>query len=147
MTPGPGIEPGPHRGRRALSPLRHPCSPPLILGKLRKNLTEERKVGRARPPPLPHLLYPSAQGLDLPLICWSRAKQPGICFISSFVFVSHLGLFEDAVKKDALLKRELEREDAPLVTHRTGLDSAQSGRSPRHILTFNQPKKVAVSII
>jgi len=70
-----------------------------------------------------------------------------LCFISLFVFVSHLGLFEDAIKKDAFLKRELKRQDVPLVNHRTGLDSAPVGRSPRQILTFNPIKKVAVSII
>ena len=60
-----------------------------------------------------------------------------------FVFVSHLDLFQDAIEKDGFLKRELRREDVPLVN----LDCAPGGRSSRPILTCNPIKQVAVSII
>lgn len=69
------------------------------------------------------------------------------CFISLFVFVSHLGLLQDAINKDSFLKKELKREDVPHVNHRTVFNPAPDGGSRRRILTFNPIKKVAVSII
>ena len=69
------------------------------------------------------------------------------CFIALFVFVFHLDLFEDAIKKDAFLKKQLECEDVPRVNHRTVFDSAPGGRSPRRFLPLNPIKKVTVSII
>lgn len=55
-------------------------------------------------------------------------------------------LFEDAIRKDTFLKRELEREDVPRVNHRTVFDSAPGGRGPRRFLPLNPIKKTEPSL-
>ena len=70
MALGPGIEPGPHCGRRALSPLHHPCFPYDIFHKMKTRLTTFFSVSLHQRPLFFTLITPKYLPLFRVLICF-----------------------------------------------------------------------------